>query len=221
MAGRLNPGVCMCAWACSYHQFSSPHVALYDCFQPSPYLRLLESQRQPGNKHGQLETQHIQVQSLYHCSIMDDQSGFQSPETRLTCQTTESWCHHQGVELSGSEPQASLQCFSVSATQLSTLKHVLIPEEQPSVPFKSSETLLISTPALGGMLQRLKILEDDTAQVNAAQVRLPSEVFMCKKVECFCMLLRWTQWPISGQFEETILIRCFIKKNNIWFIVYL
>ncbi|TSQ92666.1 [F-actin]-methionine sulfoxide oxidase MICAL2 [Bagarius yarrelli] len=133
-------------------------------WQPSPYLRLLESQMQPGNKHGHLETQPVQVQSFYHSSIMEDQSGFQSPETPLICQKTKSWCHQQGVETSGSELQASFQCFSVSAKQLLTLNHVLKPKEQHSVPSKSSETLLLSTPALGGMLQRLKILEDETAQ---------------------------------------------------------
>ncbi|XP_017330274.2 F-actin-monooxygenase mical2b isoform X6 [Ictalurus punctatus] len=145
----------------SSHPPSSPKPK----WQPSPYLRLLESQMQPGHKHGHLENQHMQVQSVYHNRV--DQSGFQTPEAQFNCQTTEPWSRHQ-VQASypTPDPQSSLQCLSVSATQLLTLKHVLKPQEQPSITSKPSETLLFSTPALGGMLQRLKILEDKTTQVN-------------------------------------------------------
>ncbi|XP_017330272.2 F-actin-monooxygenase mical2b isoform X3 [Ictalurus punctatus] len=143
----------------SSHPPSSPKPK----WQPSPYLRLLESQMQPGHKHGHLENQHMQVQSVYHNRV--DQSGFQTPEAQFNCQTTEPWSRHQ-VQASypTPDPQSSLQCLSVSATQLLTLKHVLKPQEQPSITSKPSETLLFSTPALGGMLQRLKILEDKTTQ---------------------------------------------------------
>lgn len=149
-----------CANLTTFSSFPSPvhyvwNAALYPCFQPSPYLRLLESQMQPGHKHRHLETQHVQVQSVYH--NMNDQSGFQPSEPQATYPTP--------------EPRASLQCLSVSATQLLTLKHVLQPKEQPSITNKTSETLLFSTPTLGGMLQRLKILEDKPVQVNAATMQ--------------------------------------------------
>ncbi|MCJ8734416.1 hypothetical protein PDJAM_G00235180 [Pangasius djambal] len=140
-------------------QSSPPPTSPKPKWQPSPYLRLLESQMQSGHKHGHLETQHIQVQSVYH--NMEDQSGFQTPEAQFTFQTTEPWSQHQPAK---PQAQPNLQCFSVSATQLLTLKHVLKPKEQPSITSKSSETLLFSTPALGGMLQRLKILEDKATQ---------------------------------------------------------
>lgn len=125
---------------------------------------------QPGHKHGHPESQHIEVQSLFHTV-----DGFQTPETQFTFQTTERRSHHQPAEpqtsYSNPEPQTNLQCISVSATRLLSLKHVLRPAEQPSVMSKSSENHMFSTPALGGMLQRLKILEDKTAQVNAATMQ--------------------------------------------------
>ncbi|KAK3564866.1 hypothetical protein QTP86_030805 [Hemibagrus guttatus] len=134
--------------------------------QPSPYLRLLESQMQPGNKHGHLETQHVPIQSLYiNTTSMEDQSGFQSPEPQFTSQTTQPWSHLQPPKPSTTEPQSSRECLSVSAAQRLTLKRVLKPKEEPALTCKSSETLLISTSALGGMLQRLKVLEDKTTQV--------------------------------------------------------
>lgn len=184
-------------WPCvnlnQFFQFPSPlclNVALYACFQPSPYLKLLESQRQPGHKQGHLETQHIQVQSVYRS--MDDQSGLQTPEAQFTCQTTEPWSHNQPSKPQANyptpAPQASLQCLSVSATQLLSLKHVLKPKEQPSITSKSSETFLFSTPAVGGMLQRLKILEDKTTQVNAASMRKVESAHLHQKVDSTCML---------------------------------
>lgn len=182
-----------------FFQFHSPsclNVTLYACFQPSPYLRLLESQMQPGHKHGHLENQHMQVQSVYHNRV--DQSGFQTPEAQFNCQTTEPWSRHQPqASYPTPDPQSSLQCLSVSATQLLTLKHVLKPQEQPSITSKPSETLLFSTPALGGMLQRLKILEDKTTQVNAAteqkvdSIRFPMLHGSLKSLwASFCMLPR-------------------------------
>lgn len=113
---------------------------------------------QPGNKQGHLETQQVQVWSLH--TTMEDQTGFQSPESQLTSQTT------QASKPSTPELQSSLQCLSVSAAQHSSLKHVLVPKEQRVITCKSSETPLISTAAL----QRLKIVEDKTAQVNTATV---------------------------------------------------
>lgn len=126
---------------------------------------------QPDHKHGHLESQHIEVQSLFHTV-----DGFQTPEAQFTCQTTEPWSRYQLTEpqtsYSNPEPRTSLQCLSVSATQLLSLKHVLRPEEQPTIPSESSENLRLATPVLGGMLQRLKILEDKTTQVNAATVQM-------------------------------------------------
>lgn len=120
---------------------------------------------QPGNKHGPLETQHVQIQSLYfNTTSMEAQSGFQSPEPQFTSQTTQPWSQLQPPKPSTSQPQSRLQCLSVSAL---TLKHVLKPKEEPVITSKSSETQLSSTPALRGMLQRLKVLEDKTSQVNA------------------------------------------------------
>lgn len=160
---NLNRLFRFCSWP------SCLIVALFARFQPSPYLRLLESQMQPAHKHS--ESQHTEVQSLYHS--MDDRSGFQTPEAQFTCPTTERWSRHQAPEPQASypspEPRTNLQCLSVSAAQLLSLKHVLKSKEQPPVTSTSSETLMFSTPALGGMLQQLKILEDKTAQVNAAR----------------------------------------------------
>ncbi|KAK3535611.1 hypothetical protein QTP70_017798, partial [Hemibagrus guttatus] len=147
-------------------QSSSPPSSPKPKWQPSPYLRLLESQMQPGNKHGHLETQHVPIQSLYiNTTSMEDQSGFQSPEPQFTSQTTQPWSHLQPPKPSTTEPQSSRECLSVSAAQRLTLKRVLKPKEEPALTCKSSETLLISTSALGGMLQRLKVLEDKTTQV--------------------------------------------------------
>lgn len=160
---------------------------------------------QPGHKHGHLESQHIEVQAVYHS--MDCQSGFQTPEAQFTCQTTERWSPHQPPKPHASypspEPQTRFQCLSVSATQLLSLKHVHKPEEQPSITSKSSETILFSTPALGGTLHRLKILEDKTTtQVNAPTVQKVDsayftvlqgsleKVLVGQKVDGLCMLLR-------------------------------
>ncbi|XP_053361383.1 F-actin-monooxygenase mical2b isoform X1 [Clarias gariepinus] len=153
-------------------QSSCPPSSPKPKWKPSPYLRLLESQKQPGHKHGQAETQDIQFHSVYHA--MDNQSGFQTPEVQFTCQTTEAWSRHQST----SEPRPGLQCISVSATQLLTLKHVLRPEKQPSISSKSSDTFSLSTPALGGMLQRLKILED---KITQNKVQTPSAREFSKK----------------------------------------
>ncbi|XP_047658179.1 F-actin-monooxygenase mical2b isoform X3 [Tachysurus fulvidraco] len=137
-------------------QSSPPPASPKPKWQPSPYLRLLESQMQPGNKLGHLETQQVQVWSLHTTTTTEDRTGFQSPESPLTSQTT------QDSKPSAPELQSSLQCLSVSAAQRSTPKHVLVPKEQSAITCKSSETPLVSTAAL----QRLKIVEDKSAQVN-------------------------------------------------------
>ncbi|XP_060740755.1 F-actin-monooxygenase mical2b isoform X3 [Tachysurus vachellii] len=133
-------------------QSSPPPDSPKPKWQPSPYLRLLESQMQHGNKQGHLETQQVQVWSLH--TTMEDQTGFQSPESQLTSQTT------QNAKPSTPELQSSLQGLSVSAAQHSTLKHVLVPKERRAITCKSSETPLISTAAL----HRLKMVEDKTTQ---------------------------------------------------------
>ncbi|XP_047658177.1 F-actin-monooxygenase mical2b isoform X2 [Tachysurus fulvidraco] len=135
-------------------QSSPPPASPKPKWQPSPYLRLLESQMQPGNKLGHLETQQVQVWSLHTTTTTEDRTGFQSPESPLTSQTT------QDSKPSAPELQSSLQCLSVSAAQRSTPKHVLVPKEQSAITCKSSETPLVSTAAL----QRLKIVEDKSAQ---------------------------------------------------------
>ncbi|KAF7707659.1 hypothetical protein HF521_018877 [Silurus meridionalis] len=144
---------------------SSPLSSPKPKWQPSPYLRLLESQMQPAHKQGNLETTHVQIQSFFHTT--DDQSGFQASESQFTCQTTEHWSHHEPptpqTGYSAPESRPSLQCLSVSAPRLLTLKHVVYPKEQPLITSKSSENPF-SAPALGGMLQRLKLLEDENAQ---------------------------------------------------------
>ncbi|XP_034162131.2 F-actin-monooxygenase mical2b isoform X3 [Pangasianodon hypophthalmus] len=176
-------------------QSSPPPSSPKPKWQPSPYLRLLESQMQSGHKHGHLETQHIQVQSVYH--NMDDQSGFQTPEAQFTCQTTEPWSHHQPAK---PQAQPSLQCFSVSATQLLALKHVLKPKDQPSVTSKSSETLLFSPPALGGMLQRLKIVEDKATQkkVQTQSVREFSKKSIRERAQQLSFLFSGTPSQTTG-----------------------
>ncbi|XP_058252730.1 F-actin-monooxygenase mical2b isoform X2 [Hemibagrus wyckioides] len=179
-------------------QSSSPPPSPKPKWQPSPYLRLLESQMQPGNKHGPLETQHVQIQSLYiNTTSMEDQSAFQSPEPQFTSQTTQPWSQLQPPKPSTPQPQSSLQCLSVSAL---TLKHVLKPKEEPVITSKSSETPLISLPALGGMLQRLKVLEDKTNQkkVQTQSTREFSRKSIRERAEQLSFLFTGTPAQKSG-----------------------
>lgn len=121
---------------------------------------------------------------------MDDQA-------RVTRQTTDPWSPHQPSNYPSPEPRDGLQCLSVAATQLLSLKHVLKHTEQTSVTCKSSESLLFSAPALGEVMQRLKILEDKTVQVNAATMQkvesdhfpmLHGKVRVGQNEQCICMI---------------------------------
>ncbi|XP_062856855.1 F-actin-monooxygenase mical2b isoform X2 [Trichomycterus rosablanca] len=148
-------------------------------WQPSPYLRLLESQIQPGHKHVrddvQLPHQHTQVHSAY--SQTADHPADQMSEAHFTLHFTKTQSHTQASKPQStsqspsraSEPRTSSACLSVSATQLVTLSHVL-QTSQPSDTSSSPEPLLSSTFALGGMLQRLQILEEQITQRRAQTV---------------------------------------------------
>ncbi|XP_066504577.1 F-actin-monooxygenase mical2b isoform X1 [Hoplias malabaricus] len=136
-------------------------------WQPSPYLRLLESQMQPGSKHGNVENllshQPSQAQSTY--KPIDDHADFQTPVPQFGFRTTEPWsCPQPPEPCSISEHRSSSPL--IPAAQVMSLRHVHEPRE-PSLASGSPETFNSTTPALGGMLLRLQLLEDQINQKKA------------------------------------------------------
>ncbi|XP_036424024.1 protein-methionine sulfoxide oxidase mical2b isoform X4 [Colossoma macropomum] len=152
------------------HVTQSPPPPSKPKWQPSPYLRLLESQLQPGYKHGNLENQHShqysQVQSSY--AHIDSHAVYQEPQ--FSYHTTEPWSCPQTSEPRSScltpEPRPSSSFHSTLAAQLVSLNHLPEPKE-PSLACRSLEPLRSSAPALGGMFLRLQQLEDQISQKKA------------------------------------------------------
>ncbi|XP_037396216.1 protein-methionine sulfoxide oxidase mical2b isoform X1 [Pygocentrus nattereri] len=141
-------------------------------WKPSPYLRLLESQLQPGYKHGNLDNQHSHqyrhVQSPN--DRIDSHAVYQTPEPQFSYHTTEPWSCPQTSEPRSScptpEPRPSSSFHSPLAAQLVSLDHLPKPKD-PSLACSSLEPLHSSTPALGGMFLRLQQLEDQISQKKA------------------------------------------------------
>ncbi len=123
-------------------------------FQPSPYLRLLESYMQNETHHSDHRTEvqsshgHTEVQfSLGHTEV---QSNYKTTGFHRTLQLTGLPSSYQ---VSESRPRSPPIPFKVL---------------QPADP---SDPLLSFTPALGGMLQCLQRLEEEVSQVNGVMHR--------------------------------------------------
>lgn len=130
-------------------------------FQPSPYLRLLES-------HMQNETHHsdhrIEIQSSHgHTEIQSSQCH---TETKSNYKTTGVHCTLQLTGIPSS--------YQVSESR----------PRSPPIPFKvlqpadPSDPLPSFTPALGGMLQCLQKLEEEVSQVNGVMHRSKPITFL-------------------------------------------
>ncbi|KAI4894799.1 hypothetical protein NFI96_017095 [Prochilodus magdalenae] len=132
-------------------------------WQPSPYLRLLESQLQPGYKHGNLENQHPHQHSHAQSTYQIDDHAVLTPEPQFTYHTEEPWSCSQPSEHCSSCPTPEPRPTSSFHPSLSHL-----PEpRQPSLACSSLEPLCSFTPALGGMFLRLQQLEDQISQKKA------------------------------------------------------
>ncbi|KAK1804586.1 hypothetical protein P4O66_020579 [Electrophorus voltai] len=143
------------------HQAPPPPPPPEPKWQPSPYLRLLESQTQPSYKYGKAEAQrppqHTDEQLAYphtaeppfrhHSS--ESQPCHQTPDPQYSRQTP--------------EPQPSSPGATMPVHQLSHL-----PEPRGAPPEDGSpKHLLSSTPALGETLQLLQRLEEKISERKA------------------------------------------------------
>lgn len=109
-------------------------------FQPSPYLRLLESHTQNETHHSD---HHIEIQSSHgHTEI---QSNYKTTSVHRTLQLTGIPSSYQVSEFRPRSP------------------HIPFKVLQPTDP---SDSLPSFTPVLGGMLQCLQKLEEEVSQVN-------------------------------------------------------
>ncbi|XP_022539518.2 F-actin-monooxygenase mical2b isoform X2 [Astyanax mexicanus] len=139
-------------------------------WQPSPYLRLLESQLQPGYKHGSVENQHPHQHTQSFFDHLDDHAGYQTPDLLLSCNSTETWSCPKTPEPHSNcqtpEPRPSSPRSPILAPQLVSLSHLLESREH-SLVSSASETLHTSTAALGGMFSRLQQVEDQMNQKKA------------------------------------------------------
>ncbi|XP_051979014.1 F-actin-monooxygenase mical2b-like isoform X1 [Xyrauchen texanus] len=125
-------------------------------WQPSPYLRLLESQTRHESQHrdGQHSDHHIEIQSGYEQTEI--QSNHKQTEVHHSFKLTEISSSYQTCE---SHPISSHIPFKV----LQPISQTLLPSRAAD----PSDSLPVITPALGGMFQCLQKLEEEISQKKA------------------------------------------------------
>ncbi|XP_076852253.1 F-actin-monooxygenase mical2b isoform X6 [Brachyhypopomus gauderio] len=172
------------------HQAPPPSSPPKPKWQPSPYLRLLESQTQPGYKHGSAEPHHPPKHrdAPLNSPCVDSHALHQTAEPHFGPHTSESRPHRQTPDPESSrltpdpessrltpdpesnrltpEPQPSSPCFSMRASRLGPQSHLLDPRDV-LLTDGSPEHLLPFTPALGETLQHLQRLEKTISERKA------------------------------------------------------
>ncbi len=149
-------------------------------FQPSPYLRLLESHMQNESHHSdhrtEVQSSHGRTEVQFSHGHTEIQSSQCHTEIQSNYKTTG---FHRTLQLTGLPSS-----YQVSESR----------PRSPPIPFKvlqpadPSDPLLSFTPALGGMLQCLQKLEEEVSQVNGVMHRSKPITFL---TTYYCYRLSW------------------------------
>ncbi|XP_051545601.1 F-actin-monooxygenase mical2b isoform X3 [Myxocyprinus asiaticus] len=132
-------------------------------WQPSPYLRLLEThtRHEPQHTDAQPSDHHIAIQSSY--GYTEIQSDHKRTGVHSSFQLTEMISSYQTIE---SHPRSPHILFKV-----------LQPVSQTQLPTRAadpSDSLPLITPAMGGMFQCLQRLEEEISQADEASSAVSS-----------------------------------------------